>query len=406
MNRTLSTLTAAPHRTMFFAGMAGLLAVSLWWALHLLARYDGTPLWALQLQIAPIWAHAFPLLFTVLPSFIFGFLFTTFPRWMNGPEVPRGAYLLAAPALLGATLLWLVAVQFDARLGLVAVGLAAVGLLVGLVALLRVLVNAQTLVSHAVVAAIALTVGLVATLGFGWGLAIAEDAALHFAVRAGLWGFLLPLFFTVCHRMVPFFSQGPIPGYVAWRPRWVLVAVVALCWARLLLGAVGELRPLPLLDAALTLLTALCAWRWIDRRARGTPLLWTLYVGVAWLPVAMLLQTVRDTRFLVAGEWLLGRAPVHALTMGFFSSLLVSMVTRVTMGHSGRRLAMDRLTLGVFVVLQLAALARVCSELARSPGAVTVAMLGAVVLWLLAIAVWTGKYAPIYLAPRADGRPG
>jgi uncharacterized protein involved in response to NO len=406
MTTTFSTLTAAPHRTMFFAGMAGLLAVSLWWALHLLARYTGTPLWALQLQFAPIWAHAFPLLFTVLPSFIFGFLFTTFPRWMNGPEVPRGAYLLAAPSLLGATLLWLVAVQFDTRLGLVAVGLAALGLLVGLVALLRVLIDAQSVVSHAVVAAIALTVGLVATLGFGWGLAASEDAALHFAVRAGLWGFLLPLFFAVCHRMVPFFSQGPIPGYVAWRPLWVLVAVVALCWARLLLGAAGELRPLPVLDAALTLLTALCAWRWIDRRARGTPLLWTLYVGVAWLPVAMLLQTVRDTSFLVTGEWLLGRAPVHALTMGFFTSLLVAMVTRVTMGHSGRRLSMDRLTLGVFVVLQFAALARVCSELAHGPRVIVVAMLAAMSLWLLAIAVWTGKYAPIYLAPRADGRPG
>jgi uncharacterized protein involved in response to NO len=269
-----------------------------------------------------------------------------------------------------------------------------------------VLVDARNVASHAVVAAIALTVGLVATLGFGWGLAISEDAALHFAVRAGLWGFLLPLFFAVCHRMVPFFSQGPIPGYVAWRPLWVLVLVVALCWARLLLGAVGELRPLPVLDAALTLLTALCAWRWLDRRARGTPLLWTLYVGVAWLPVAMLLQTVRDTSYLVTGQWLLGRAPVHALTMGFFTSLLVAMVTRVTMGHSGRPLAMDRLTLGVFVVVQFAALARVCSELANSPGVVVVAMLAAVALWLLAIAVWTGKYAPIYLAPRADGRPG
>jgi uncharacterized protein involved in response to NO len=76
------------------------------------------------------------------------------------------------------------------------------------------------------------------------------------------------------------------------------------------------------------------------------------------------------------------------------------------MGHSGRPLAMDRLTLGVFVVVQFAALARVCSELARSPGMIAVAMLVAMASWLLAIAVWTGRYAPIYLAPRADGRPG
>ena len=53
---------------------------------HLVARYTGLPLFALDLAIAPIWAHSFLVLFTVLPTFIFGFLFTTFPRWMNGPR--------------------------------------------------------------------------------------------------------------------------------------------------------------------------------------------------------------------------------------------------------------------------------------------------------------------------------
>jgi uncharacterized protein involved in response to NO len=120
----------------------------------------------------------------------------------------------------------------------------------------------------------------------------------------------------------------------------------------------------------------------------------------------MLLQTVRDTSYLVTGEWLLGRAPVHALTMGLFASLLVAMVTRVTMGHSGRPLAMDRLTLGVFLTVQFAALARVCSELAHSPGMVVIALLAAMALWLVAITVWTGRFAPLYLAPRVDGRPG
>ncbi len=78
------------------AGMAILMASSLWWGLHLMARQSGAPLFALDLKLAPIWAHTFLMLFTVYPAFFFGFLFTVFPRWMDGPPVARGAYVATA----------------------------------------------------------------------------------------------------------------------------------------------------------------------------------------------------------------------------------------------------------------------------------------------------------------------
>ena len=97
----------------------------------------------------------------------------------------------------------------------------------------------------------------------------------------------------------------------------VLVAVVALAGLRLLLGTAGSLQALPLVDPALFVLTALCAVRWTSLRARGNALLWTLYAGFAWLPIAMLLQTLRDASFLVSGEWALGRAPITRSAWAF-----------------------------------------------------------------------------------------
>ena len=70
--------------------------------------------------------------------------------------------------------------------------------------------------------------------------------------------------------------------------------MVGLAWLRLLLGTAGALDSLLVVDAALFVLTALGAVRWTSLRARGNPLLWTLYAGYAWLPVAMLLQSLRD----------------------------------------------------------------------------------------------------------------
>ncbi|NJD31641.1 MAG: NnrS family protein [Gammaproteobacteria bacterium] len=399
-------LTTAPHRTMFFCGTANLLLASTWWLTHLVARYTGFPLFALDVKVAPIWAHSFLMLFTVFPSFIFGFLFTTFPRWMNGPSVPRRAYVAAGMSLVAATVAWISGVHAGTGLQLVAAALAFAGLVIGLASLLGVLVDSQQVVSHAVVASIALSVGIVSLAGFGYGVWQANDFALHFAVRSALWGFLLPVFFAVCHRMVPFFSQNAVPGYQAWRPQWILAAVVSLAYARLLLGTTGALSSLVVVDLALALLTAACAVRWTSLGARGNPLLWTLYAGFAWLPVAMALQAARDGAFVLTGEWALGRAPIHALGIGFFGGLLVAMVTRVTMGHSGRPLRMDQVALACFAGVQLAAVSRVASEIVTAPAAIRSLLLGSGILWLLAFAAWSLRHAGIYLSPRTDGKPG
>jgi uncharacterized protein involved in response to NO len=398
--------TAAPHRIAFLCGLASLLAASAWWGLHLLARYTGAPAFALELTVAPIWAHAFLMLFTVFPTFFLGFLFTTFPRWMDGPPVPRRTYVAAPLLITAATACWLVGVHAGLVPRLLAVGLAAVGLTLALAALLRVLLDARQVVPHAIVASAAFAVGIVCAAGFGWGLWTADDAVLHFATRAALWGSLVPVFFAVCHRMIPFFSQGVVSGYLPWRPTWVLVAVVGLAWLRLLLGTAGALDLLPWLDAALVALTAACAVRWTSLRARGHPLLWSLYLAYAWLPLAMLLQFARDASFALTGEWALGRAPIHALGMGYFAGMLIAMVTRVTMGHSGRPLAMNRASLACFLAVQAAAAARVASEIASAPEAIRWLLLGSVAAWLAAFAGWSALHAPIYLAPRSDGRPG
>jgi uncharacterized protein involved in response to NO len=402
----LEALTAAPHRTLFFCGTLNLLVASAWWLAHLVARYTGFPPFALDLAVAPVWAHSFLVLFTVLPTFIFGFLFTTFPRWMNGPDVARPAYIATAALQVTATCTWLAGVHCGRALQLAGAALALAALAVGLVSLLRVLIDARQVVSHAVVSATGLAVGVVSLAGFGYGLYVGSDFALHFAVRSALWGFLLPVFFAVCHRMIPFFSQNAIPGYVAWRPLWMLVAVVCLAYARLLLGTAGALESLVFIDVALAILAATCAVRWTSLDARGNPLLWTLYAGFAWLPIAMALQACRDASFALTGQWALGRAPIHALGIGFFGGMLVAMVTRVTMGHSGRPLRMGPAAFACFAGVQLAAVARVGSEIVTAPHAIRMLLLGSAVLWLLAFGVWSFGHGGIYLAPRADGKPG
>lgn len=399
-------LLAAPHRSLFFAGLLSLLLASAWWAVHLMARYTGTPPSAMMLQPSPLWAHAWLMLFAVFPTIVFGFLFTVFPRWMNGTPVTRREYTLTATLFASGTLLWLLGTFLGRPWLLTGCAFTGAALLLGTAALLRVLLGSAHVVSHAIVVLIALCVQAVALCGFAAGVWQQDELMLHLAVRTSLWGGLLPVFFAVCHRMIPFFSQGVIKDYVPWRPTWILVAVVAIAYARLAVGVAGSLSWLPWLDLALFCCTLTCAVRWTSLQARGNALLWTLYAGYAWLPIAVLLQCARDGSFVLTGDWALGRAPVHALGMGFFGSMLMAMVTRVSLGHSGRPLRMDGITLGCFLAVQVAAVSRVLSEVVQSPPAMQAFLLGSVLVWLAAVGVWVGRVGRIYVTPRSDGRSG
>ena len=89
-----------------------------------------------------------------------------------------------------------------------------------------------------------------------------------------------------------------------------------------------------------------------------------LHLGFVWLGLAFALAAASHM-LLLAGDGTagLGLAPQHALTMGFFGSLLLAMATRVACGHSGRTLAADDLAWALFWLLQGAVLLRVGAAL-------------------------------------------
>ncbi|MDY0023236.1 NnrS family protein, partial [Arenimonas caeni] len=157
-----------------------------------------------------------------------------------------------------------------------------------------------------------------------------------------------------------------------------------------------------LVDLPLLGLHGLMLWRWWPR-GKAPALLRVLFVGYAWLPVALALYAAQSLWFLGTGEFTLGRGPVHAIAVGFFGSLLVAMVTRVTQGHSGRPLVLGRIPAIAFVGMQLVAAVRVGSELAANPAPW---FLAAAVGWVVVFLPWVLRSLWIYATPRADGRPG
>lgn len=399
----LRQLAAAPHRLLFFVGATNVLLAMCWWAVWL----TGTrwlPAGVAQPPIPAGWLHAMLMQYQVLPAFMFGFLLTVFPRWMNQPELRRQHYVPVGVGMLGGQILTLAGLFGSMTLLQLGAAFTTTGWAIGTFILARLVWIDQGRTWHAVSCLFALLFGLLGLGLYGAYLLNLDARALFTAVKLGSTVVLLPIFLTVCHRMVPFFASMALQGgYRVVRPMWVLAAA----WALLLTHTWMELRHayawLWWADLPLAALSGGLLWVWWPRGRSMPALLRVLFVGFAWLPVAFLLYAAQSLWFWMNGEFILGRAPAHALFVGCFGSLLVAMVTRVTQGHAGRPLVLGNIAAFTFIFIQGVALVRILAEVL--PDAMAWQVMAAWG-WVLAFLPWVLRSAWIYLTPRADGRPG
>ena len=115
---------------------------------------------------------------------------------------------------------------------------------------------------------------------------------------------------------------------------------------------------------------ALMLWltvRWGFMQSLANRLLAMLHIGFVWYGIGFLLAGAHSL-LVLAGFPGLPLGSLHALAIGFASSLLMAMVTRVTCGHSGQDARRRPLTWRLFVLLQLTAVVRIGAAIAVRPG--------------------------------------
>ena len=140
--------------------------------------------------------------------------------------------------------------------------------------------------------------------------------------------------------------------------------------------------------------------QWQGWHARREPLIWVLHLGYAWVVIGLALKGLWLTLELpLAAKW------VHAFTVGSFATMILAVMTRASLGHTGRALQAPRsMTIG-YLLVTLAALVRVFGP-AVAPERYNAVILTSGSLLLAAFALFTVVYAPILALPRADGKPG
>ncbi|APE99139.1 TPA: NnrS family protein [Pseudomonas putida] len=337
--------------------------------------------------------HRHEMLYGFAAAVIAGFLLTAVQNWSGIPG-------LSGRALQGVFLLWLLgrASWFLPLPGGLLVLIEGSFLPLVALSLARPIVQRRLRNNYPIVGLVMLIAACQWLTLAGW---LRQDELWQRrGVFAGLW--LVAAMMTVLGgRVIPFFTRRGLGNMSAaparpWLDRACLVFSVAVPLAFASGLADTPRASLAVLFFALFTLHSARLVLWHDRGLWHVPLLWSLHLAYAWIALACL-----DMALWHAGVALNPSLVTHALTVGAMTGLILAMMARVSLGHTGRPLQVPTSMAWAFALMQLATLARVVLPLFSSLGVSLSAL-----CWCLALLLFLRHYLPILLQPRTDGMPG
>lgn len=343
----------------------------------------------------PLAWHRHEMLFGFVGAVVAGFLLTAIPNWTG--RLPIAGRPLAM--LFGLWLAARAALLFSLLFGPIVAALLDVGFFVLLAALAAREVFAAKnrnlpIVGLVMLFAIANAVDHAAVAGL-------VDEGL--GIRAAI-GLVILMIALIGGRIVPSFTrnwlvkQGRQHGLPTQPGRFdiMVIAATALamaCWvAAPLHSAVGY----SLMAAGV--LQAIRLARWSGFRTASDPLVLVLHVGYAWVPVGLLLLglSIVDLDVPASGA-------LHALTAGAMATMILAVMSRATLGHTGRELKASTATTIVYALVTLGALGRVAAPVLPMDYMLAVQLSG--LAWGGAFLLFLIAYGPKLVGSRPDGRP-
>ena len=169
-----------------------------------------------------------------------------------------------------------------------------------------------------------------------------------------------------------------------------LLAAALILWAFL-----PDHRLTGALLIAAALLNVVRLGRWAGIASWPEPLLFILHIGYGWVAVGTALLGLSIFNIGVPAA-----SAIHALTAGATAVMVLAVMPRVTLGHTGRELTANRATVAVFVLINAAAVARVCASWHAE--FMTILLLVAGACWIAAFGLFELVYGPMLLTRRPN----
>jgi len=202
-------------------------------------------------------------------------------------------------------------------------------------------------------------------------------------------------------RVIPFFIKNTTNTYIASSS----INFEKIMFSSLVIWTIVSLAPS--IDQSWVSLTAgiaaaLQLYRiknWSVKKLWSIPMLWILYLGYIWIAIGLLLQAFASI------FTMLPSLSTHALTTGAIGMITLGMMSRVALGHTGRKINHTKLILIAFSLISIVPILRVLWPLFL-PEQYSLAIVISGVIWTGAFIVFSFVYWPILIQSRIDGKDG
>ncbi|MRI57961.1 MAG: NnrS family protein [Epsilonproteobacteria bacterium] len=370
-----------PHQPFFLLGMINAFV----FMLLFLLSYKGI------IGTNALFLHSYSMIFLVFTNFFFGFLYTTFPRFSGTEPIEPRRYLIVFSLNFLATLSFLVGVWFAPALYAASFFMAA-SFAMTLKIFYHIYQRCTLPKRDQYWIIVALGIGAMSNLLFLLSLIPCSCKTSVFydtAVSFGVYLYAIFLGFVVALRMVPFFSH-----VMEWKRNDKLHLQIFVLFV--LHSFLSGLYPkaLFLVDLIASLLIAYELRQIKLPFPNKEPLLWILHIALFWLALGLFVGSVVEFFESFFG-WYSFKLPLHLVALGFLLTILIGFGTRVTLGHSGNLLRVDRAGVVIFYFTQVVVLGRILFSLAASFGHITPAFDISATLWMLLILAWLWRYGSV-----------
>jgi uncharacterized protein involved in response to NO len=335
--------------------------------------------------------HRHEMLFGFVGAVIAGFLLTAIPNWTGRLPIAGGPLA----SLFGLWLAGRLAVLLSGTLGPTVAAVIDVSFYLVLAAVAgREVIGANN--KNVPIVGLVLLFGIANGLDHLAAAGIFVDPALPWQLAVALVTMMISL---IGGRIVPSFTRnwlakrGNTEGLPGQPNRFDLVAIGLtalglLAW----IAAPSGWLPGSLLAIAAAAQAARLA-RWKGWKAAGDPLVLVLHVGYAWLPTGLALLAAFEL-----GASLPQSAAVHALTAGAMGTMILAVMSRASLGHTGRELRAGPTTSVMYVLVTIGAALRVAASLGGVDYRMGMEVAG--LCWIGSFVLFAFSYGPILFKPR------
>lgn len=375
-------------RPFFFGGALWAVVAAVIW---LLALFD---LVVIPSSFGALAWHRHEMLFGFVGAVMTGFLLTAIPNW-------TGRLPIAGPPLLALFALWVlgrVTMLFSAAAPAAAAAIVDSGfyVLVAVIAAREVLAARNR---NMPIVGLVLLFGGANLLDHLSSTGAIPDSEIGWKIAVALVTLMISL---VGGRIVPSFTRnwlvkrGVREGLPSQPDRFDLavVAMTTIAFVGWLTAPAGALTGALFAIAALGQAIRLARWKgWKTAR---DPLVLVLHLGYAWVPTGLALFAAVSV-----GASVPQSAAVHALTAGAMATMILAVMTRATLGHTGRDLKAGPLTSLCYLLVTVGAILRVVAAIGWMDFGLGMEAAG--LAWIAAFLVFLMVYAPMLFGRRVEG---